>query len=279
MADLAAAHAATARAFDAVAPGYDTAYGPAGNTVMAWLRAESLALLEATFPSGAHLLEIGCGTGDEALHLARRGNTIVATDVSPRMTAMTAQKVQAAGLSDRVITLALPAAHIGQIEGSASFDGAYASFGALNCEPDLPALAAGLARLLRPGTHFVCSVMARLSPFEIAWFLAHARPRLAFRRLRRGWLTGSVTGVGGGHEDVEMRYLGLGDLREAFATTWIVERSLSLSLLLPPPYLDNLYRAYPRLWERVSILERRLRGRWPWRAMGDHIAAVMRRAK
>lgn len=270
---------ATARAFDSVAPGYDAAYGPGGNTVMTWLRAESLALLGATFPPRAHLLEIGCGTGDEALHLARRGNTILATDVSPRMVAVTAQKAQAAGLSDCVTTLALPAAHIGQIEGSTLFDGAYASFGALNCEPDLPALASGLARLLRPGAHFVCSVMSRLCPFEMAWFLAHARPRQAFRRLRRGWQNGSVTGVDGEHEDVAMRYLSLGDLGEAFAPSWVAERSLSLPLLLPPPYLDSLYRAYPRLWERVSVFERRLRRRWPWRTMGDHIAVVMRRVE
>jgi SAM-dependent methyltransferase len=193
------------------------------------------------------------------------------------MVAITQQKAQAAGLFDHVTAMALPAARLGEWKRPTSFDGAYASFGALNCEPDLPALAAALDQLLKPGARFVCSVMARLCPLEIVWFLVRARPRLAFRRLKRGWQAAGVTDVQGGRVEVDVRYLTLSDLRVAFAPFLIIERAFSLSLLLPPPYLDGLYRKYPRLWERMSVLERRLRDRWPWWAMGDHIAVVMRK--
>jgi SAM-dependent methyltransferase len=267
-------YAATARAFDAIAAGYDAAYGPGSSPAMAWLRAESLALLKAAFPPRSRLLEIGCGTGDEALHLARCGHTVVATDISPGMVAIAQEKARAGGLSGRVTAVALPAAQVGRLGRSPAFDGAYASFGALNCEPALPA---ALGRLLKPGAPFVCSVMARLCPFEIVWFLAHARPRLAFRRFKSGWQEAGVRDAGGSRVAVGMRYLSLGDLRMAFAPYLIIERSLSLPLLLPPPYLDGLYRKHPRLWERVSGLERRLRERRPWQAMGDHIAVLMRR--
>ncbi len=43
-------HVTTAQAFDAVASDYDAVYGSEGNAVMAWLRRESLALLQETFP-------------------------------------------------------------------------------------------------------------------------------------------------------------------------------------------------------------------------------------
>jgi cyclopropane fatty-acyl-phospholipid synthase-like methyltransferase len=61
---------------------------------MAWMRRENVTLLEDTFPRGSRLLEIGCGTGDEALYLARRGRIVLATDISPRMAAETLAKAR-----------------------------------------------------------------------------------------------------------------------------------------------------------------------------------------
>ena len=154
---------------------------------MVWLRQENLALLQGTFPPGSRLLEIGCGTGDEALHLARAGCRVLATDISPGMAAQTQAKARAAGLADQVNALALPAGGLDALHPALPFDGAYASFGGLNCEPHLAHVAAALADLLRPGAAFVCSVMGRWCLFELAWFALHGRPRTAVRRLRRGW--------------------------------------------------------------------------------------------
>jgi len=267
----------TARAFDAVAGGYDAAYGPEGNAVMGWLRQESLALLQETFPPGSRLLEIGCGTGEEALVLARAGRTVLATDVSPGMAARTLAKARAAGLVDRVTALALPAGRLGALHPALPFDGAYASFGGLNCEPDLAGLADALARLLRPGAVFVCSVMARWCPFEIGWFLLHGRPRTAFRRLRRGWQPVPVAGPAGVRVTVPVRYLSVRDVTGTFAPVFALERALSLPLLLPPPYLDDLFRRRRALFGRVEGLERWLRERWPLRLLGDHVALVLRK--
>jgi SAM-dependent methyltransferase len=233
--------------------------------------------LEETFPAGSRLLEVGCGTGDEALHLARRGHTVCATDISPAMAARTQAKARAAGLGDQVTALALPAGNLAALRPPVPFDGAYASFGALNCEPDLEGMAAALAYLLRPGGCLVCSVMARACPFEMAWFLLHAQPRAAVRRLRRGWQSMPVAGEGGKQVSVAARYLSAGEMARVFRPTFAVERVMSLPLLLPPPYLDHLFRRHRHLFTRLEGWERRLRGRWPWRTMGDHVALVLRR--
>ena len=93
----------TGRAFDAVAPYYDALYGPQRNAVMTWMRQQSLTLLKATFPRSSHLLEIGCGTGDEAVALAKAGRRVLATDISPKMAALTLAKARAAGVGDHVV--------------------------------------------------------------------------------------------------------------------------------------------------------------------------------
>jgi ubiquinone/menaquinone biosynthesis C-methylase UbiE len=270
-------HQTTANAFDTVAHEYDAAYGPTGNAVMGWLRQESLTLLMETFPQGSQLLEIGCGTGEEALHLARAGRTVVATDVSPKMASLTRAKAAAAGLGDAVSALALPAGQIGTLRPAEPFDGAYASFGALNCEPDLKRVATGLERLLRPQGYFVCSVMARCCPFEIVWYMLHLRPRSALRRLRGGWQQAPVSGGDGTRITVPVRYLSASDVAAAFDPAFVLHQAFSLPLLLPPPYLDGFFRRHRRRFSRLEPWERRLRGRWPWRKCGDHLALVLRR--
>jgi SAM-dependent methyltransferase len=266
----------TAQAFDTVAPDYDAVYGPAGNAVMNWMRRESLALLEATFPPGSHLLEIGCGTGTEALALARAGCHVLATDISPRMAIQTAAKARAAGLTDRVRALCLPAGEMAALIPHVPFDGAYASFGALNCEPQLGRVAVALSRLLKPGSAFVCSVMARWCPFEIGWFLLHGRPTTALRRLHRGWQRAPVARGQGREVLVSTRYLSVGEVARAFEPGFSVEWTMALPLLFPPPYLDALYQGRRSLFDNLESWEHRLRQLWPFRRWGDHIALVLR---
>ena len=266
-----------ANAFDQIAPQYDAVYGPHGNLLMSWMRRENIALLQATFPPKSRLLEIGCGTGEEALHLARAGYKLLATDISPAMAAQTAVKARAAGLNDRITCLAIPGGHLDTLQPAQAYDGAYASFGSLNCEPDLDRLVTALADLLRPGAAFVCSVMARWCPIEIVWFLSHRRPQQAFRRLRRGWQPASLQGADGLLLNVKVRFFSVGEIESVFSPAFVLERVRALPLLLPPPYLVPTYKKYRTFFDRLEPWEMRLRDRWPWRGFGDHITMVFRR--
>lgn len=270
-------HDAIARAFDALADSYDALYGPEGNAVMTWLREVNLRWLEETFPPGTRLLELGCGTGEEAIRLAAGGRIIYATDISPRMAAITARKAAKAGLAARVKVAAMAAGHAGALTGAGPFDGAYSSFGALNCEPDLAQLARTLHTLLKPGSFVVCSVMGRWPLFEMAWHLAHLRPNLAFRRLRRGWHRAAIAPGAGAVNAVAMRYLSGGEIRRLFSPYFTVRLIRALGLLIPPPYLDPFFRRHRRLFALLEPLERWLRERWPWYHAGDHIAIWLQR--
>lgn len=272
-----ATYSAISEAFDLIASSYDDTYGPNANQVMAWMRAENLDLLRATFVPGAHLLEIGCGTGDEAIALARHGFRVTATDISPAMIAITRQKTASAGLSDHISALALPAAQLRKVEPHGPFDGSYASFGSLNCEPDLTGLADALASLLSPGAFFVCSFMPPFSLFETLWFLAHGRPAEAFRRRKTGWQQAAISNGSAGLVKVPLRYLSTRDLKEYFKPSFVIRKALSLGLLMPPPYLDDLYRSHSRFWGRLLPIEHRLRGRRPWKNIGDHIVLLMQK--
>lgn len=270
-----------ARAFDQIAPRYDRTYGQHGNQMMNWLRQASLAILEEAFPTNSLLLEIGCGTGEEAIHLAQGGRRVVATDVSPEMVATGRRKAEAAGVSGCVEFHILPAYEVGTLMaefGEGAFDGAYSSFGALNCEPRLGEAALGLGQLLRRDAPLVCSVMNRWCLVEVCWFLAHLKLGRAFRRVRGEWCQAPLGRLPSGTvPTVETRYFSPASFARHFARFFAVVKVIGLPVLLPPPYLDGLFSKHRRLFARLEPLEMRLRAWFPFYMLGDHFVTVMRK--
>ncbi|HEX9370954.1 MAG TPA: methyltransferase domain-containing protein, partial [Roseiflexaceae bacterium] len=106
----------TQRAFDSVAADYD---GPRGNNeLIQRMRGAIWRTLAATFPPGAQLLDLGCGTGIDAVYLAQRGYQIAATDWSPQMVERTRARAAQAGLSDRVTARQLGIQELDRLQGA-----------------------------------------------------------------------------------------------------------------------------------------------------------------
>jgi len=269
-------YGAVARAFDRTAPVYDDFYGSATNPLMAWLRSESLEVLRRLLPAGGWVLELGCGTGEETLALARAGYRVLALDISPGMVRRARQKARAAGLDGRVEFLAMPAGGLAALRPGPPFDGGYAGFGALNCEPDLGRLGAALGRLLAPGAPFVASVINRLCLFETLWLLGRGRLRQAGRGRGVGWGLTTLP-AGDGRATVPVRPLSAEEVAGAFKPGFRLEARFALPLLLPPAYMSAVYRRHAGLFKRLLGPERFLRGRWPWRNWGDHTLVILRR--
>jgi hypothetical protein len=71
--------------FDHAAKLYDATYGPPsdsgrGNALMGWLQNEFLTMLCDIFPAGAGLLDLGSGTGNEALAISGRWRLPICTN-------------------------------------------------------------------------------------------------------------------------------------------------------------------------------------------------------
>ena len=62
------------------------------------MRAAVWRRLDVAFQPGDRVLELNCGTGEDAVYLGRRGVRVLATDVSPAMLEVTRAKVARAGL-------------------------------------------------------------------------------------------------------------------------------------------------------------------------------------
>src|ERR1700682_2984198 len=86
----------SADAFDHIGARYDDEYT---NTELSWwFRRRVWERLAVIFKPGDHVIELGCGTGEDAIWLAKRGIYVLAGDGSPAMLAETARKAKAEGV-------------------------------------------------------------------------------------------------------------------------------------------------------------------------------------
>jgi SAM-dependent methyltransferase len=250
--------------FDRLAADYDLRF--TSTPLGIHLRQAVWCRLDARFAPGDRVLELACGTGEDAVHLASRGVRVLATDASPAMVETTGAKAADAGMAESVEVRCVAIENLGTLPGS--FDGAFSSFGGLNCVADLPAVARDLAALLRPGAPLVLCVMGPLVPWEWLGFLGRGRPSQAFRRLRRGGLAWRGTTV---------RYPSIGRLRRAFAPAFRLTRVSAVGALLPPTEWDEWTRRHPRLLSTLARLERRLETVPPLPWLTDHYLAELER--
>jgi SAM-dependent methyltransferase len=254
--------------FDAMATDYDRGFTE--SAIGGRMRAAVWRRLDVCFQGGDRVLELNCGTGEDAVHLARRGVSVVATDIAPSMLDVARAKVARAGVRDLVELrqLAIESLPALASASSAPFDGALSNFGGLNCVADLRPVVSGLAGALRPGAVALLCVMGPVVPWEWGWYLGRGEPATAFRRLRpRGVEWRGLT----------IRYPSIRAVRRAFAPWFRRRRVSAIGALVPPSYAERWAAARPGLLERLDRWERRVET-WPlvpW--LADHFLLELER--
>jgi ubiquinone/menaquinone biosynthesis C-methylase UbiE len=93
--------------------------------------------LDRTFRPGQRVLELNCGTGIDASHLAQRGIRVLACDIAPRMIELARERVENVKCGSSVEFRVLATEDIGSVGEEGPFDGAFSNFSGLNCVDDL----------------------------------------------------------------------------------------------------------------------------------------------
>jgi ubiquinone/menaquinone biosynthesis C-methylase UbiE len=142
------------RAYDAIAAGYDEQVR--GDD---WMRRKLHAHYGRAFAPGDRILDVGCGTGLDAIFLARRGIHVVGIDASSEM--IERLRARHRDIDARVLRIE----DLGRL-GDERFDGIISAFASLNSVADLTVFTADAARLVRPGGRAVLHMLNRFSLWE-----------------------------------------------------------------------------------------------------------------
>ena len=135
-------------AFDSIAAGYDELF-----TRSMIGRAQRGAVWDAlldTFEPGAHILELNCGTGEDALFLARHDISVIACDGSEGMIRTARKRKQDEDPDAPIQFKLLPTEQLAKLHPGHLFDGVLSNFSGLNCVSNLDPVVWNLASLVTP---------------------------------------------------------------------------------------------------------------------------------
>ena len=293
-------------AFDAFASDYDDSF--THSQLGEWLRPRVWQHLSRHFQPGDRILELACGTGEDALWLAQHGIHVTATDGSAEMVRVAAAKATRASLSDKVQVYQLSLQELSEQSAVSSQQSTVTSdqlpvnssqFTIHNSQFTIPqSLSLSVSQSLNlPPFSGILSNFGGLNTIEDLRPLAQALAPLVqpdgkailvpmgpvcpwevswyglhgdmSRALRRrGRAQAKI-----GDTHIPIWYPSARQVREAFAPWFRPLQTESLGFWLPPSYLEHLVHRWPRLFQTLNRLDQATAS-W-WRGWGDHVIIVL----
>ncbi|MBD3353815.1 MAG: methyltransferase domain-containing protein [Candidatus Lokiarchaeota archaeon] len=216
------------------------------NPISLYMRRINLKLLTDYFEEKHSLLDLGCGTGDEAIVLAKRGHDITAIDISPAMIEIAKKKAEKFGVKDNIDFKTLSIEDLESVKGQ-KFDGIYSSLGPLNCIKNLNAIIHNMYNLLDENGYLIASVMNRRCMSEFFYYIAKNRFKKARRRLGREKL---VVEIGTQSNQIACRFYDVFEFYKLFTDTFKLVEIFSFPIILPPPFSRN----YSKIFKRARLV-------------------------
>ncbi len=253
--------------FSDVADGYDASFTDLPAVGLVRLRIH--ALIERFFPPNGTVLDLACGTGEDAMLLARRGFQVIGADRSRGMLVHAAAKSCSMTVGPAFVQL--DAASLSMFRDSA-FDAILSNFGGLNCVPDLRSTLRECHRVLRSRGVMLLILLGAHSAWENGAFVLRGAWGSVLRRR-----TGAPVQVRLGQQMVDTWYYSLRSTRRAAAGLFDIMAIAGVNIVAPPPASRSFALRHPRLTDVLFSLDRKVESLPLVRALGDHSVFVLKR--
>lgn len=241
--------------FDRLATSYDQTWT---NTRIG--RAQRNAVwreLDRFIRKGDRVLDLGCGTGEDALHFLELGAAVDAIDSSAGMVDAARRR----GVDARL----LPIERVDEL--TSSYDLVLSNFGALNCVEDLARLREPLAKVIHPGGTLAISVINRFCVWETLYYGIRGQ----FRKASRRWSGRTQTSSG-----LRVFYPSARAIRFTFRPEFCLIRDTGIGVTVPPSYVHGVPDRAIGLFGR---LDSSIGGSRMARASGDHRLLIFERSR
>ncbi len=250
-------------AFDRIATSYDIDF--TDSRIGRAQRAEVWKVLGSIFRANESLLELNCGTGEDAFFLAALGISVFSCDASQQMILRAEHRLRESREPLPVVFCHLPTERIAELNPPTHFDGVLSNFSGLNCVADLAPLSAELAKLTRVGGQLLLCLSTRYCLIEILYYMLHGQPRKALRRCK-GRTQTSLCGL-----PLAVYYPTIGELRRTFSPHFLLRSIRGIGVAIPPSYLESWAHRHPRAFGLLCRIEAHLATLPILRSTGDHV--------
>lgn len=256
-------------AFDHIAHGYDAGFS---NTAIGLMQRKQVHQYLAENLDAGHspdILELNCGTGEDAIWLGRRRHRVLATDISAQMIEVARQKAGAVAPGENIVFEVMDLLQAaGRLSGR-KFDLVFSNFGGFNCLDShqfAEWLGKQLPALLNPGGKMIAVIMPRFCAWETLYFLSKFRFRKAFRRVWGGPAEGKLSG----EAMVKTWYYSAGWVKRHLPEGFEVIAVKPVGLFIPPSCLNHFFSARPAWLQKLEELEKGIAQEAAAAAFSDH---------
>lgn len=196
------------------------------------------------------ILEINCGTGEDAIWLAQLHFQVTATDISEKMIAVAKSKNQFDNLNFEV----LDCTEVAQKYATNSFDLVFSNFGGLNClsPNELKLFFENASQVLTSKGELVLVIMPKNTLWEQLYFIGKGKFSEAFRR-KKEFATADVDG-----EKVTTYYYNPSDIERLASPNFNRKTKFPIGFFIPPSYLEPFFKSKPRFLSFLNYLEKRI---------------------
>lgn len=253
--------------FDTAAQNYDTTFT---NSVIGKLQRE-LVYHQFSKVVNDHnpktILEINCGTGEDAIWLAEQKIEVIATDISSTMIEIAKSK----SVVENLTFIQTDTNQIVTDFSSKNFDLIFSNFGGLNCLSlsEMTAFFKNVAQILSAKGHLVLVIMPKSTLWEQSYFLIKLDFKNAFRR-KKEYTIANVDG-----EKVTTYYYNPKDIVNLANANFEIKLMKPIGFFIPPSYLEAFFKNKPNWISFLNTLEQKVKNKSYLSKYADHYVIVL----
>ncbi|EDP71046.1 hypothetical protein FBALC1_01142 [Flavobacteriales bacterium ALC-1] len=208
------------------------------------------------------VLELNCGTGEDAKHFAELGHNVIATDISEGMISVAKSKTQLKNLEFSVLDIN----KINTAKFEKKFDFIFSNFGGFNClsKTQLETFFENAKDLLEPNGKIVVVLMPKKCFWERLYFTLKGDFKNAKRRQNKEAVIANVDGI-----NVNTWYYNPKDISTLTETIFSIKNIKPIGLTIPPSYLENSFLAKKPLLSTFKSIDSVITGSF-WAKYADH---------
>jgi len=213
-----------------------------------------------------NILEVNCGTGQDAIWLAEKGHLVDATDISSEMIVYATKKAKAKKI-DSIHHSVLDLKEISSFKNTKKYDLIFSNFGGTNCVDlkELESFLKNASNLLVKGGKIILVIMPKFCLWESFYFSLKGKFSSVFRRQTNNFVEANVEGV-----KVKTWYHSPNDVKKISKDFYCNFKLMPVGFFLPPSYLEPFFKKRPQFLEKLNQLELKVKNKELFSKWSDH---------
>jgi ubiquinone/menaquinone biosynthesis C-methylase UbiE len=211
------------------------------------------------------MLELNCGTGEDALFFASLEHHVHATDIADGMLKKLVNKIEGHDYAGRLSFEQCSFTQLDTLQNKGPFDHIFSNFGGLNCTKDLDKVLGSFSPLVKPGGIVTLVIISKFCLWETL-LVFKGKFKTAFRRFfskngRKAHVEGSY---------FNCWYYNPSYIIKNLEPDFKMINVEGLCTIVPPSYIEGFGRKCPGLFAFLKKWENKWASKWPWKYVGDY---------